>query len=173
MKPWELTQRRLNARTASITGVLMSRLETDPDSNPVESPSLDKRLWQLRLWQEKHNPITEPLAPHRYVEHPEEYPPDKQKNLPSIFPLARLFPTPRQPVPGRIATTREVAKGWMMLLVEVERRWNLENEDDQIVLVERDGSGRPIRTLYPLSHLSAAQRNVLRHQVFRRMEDVR
>ncbi|MGN7827766.1 hypothetical protein ACTJJ8_13675 [Agrobacterium radiobacter] len=156
MKPWEL--RRLNARTASMTGLPISKLEADPGSGPGESPSLGKRLWQLRRWQEKRNPITAPHAPHQYVEHPERYPPEKLKDLPWIFSLARLFPTPTQPMPGRIATIREVEQGWTMLLVEVERRWNLKNEGDPIVLIKRDKSGRPVGALYPLSHQLAAQR---------------
>ncbi|MBY5590925.1 hypothetical protein HFO49_26140 [Rhizobium leguminosarum] len=111
-------------------------------------PDLVRRLALLLAWQKAVNPITEPLPPERYVEHPEATPPSKLMRMPTIFPLFRLFPKPSRPFAGRIASAREVDRAWLALMTEVERRWNTLFPDDRIDIVHRDASGRPKSCIY-------------------------
>jgi hypothetical protein len=154
---------RTHVMDALTTGY---RIVPDDDASfKVErhiDPHLVLQLALLLAWQKAVNPITEPLPPERYVEHPEARPSSKLKRMPTIFPLFRLFPTPSRPFGGRIPSAQEVDRAWLALMTEVERRWNTLFPDDRIEIANRDASGRPKSCIYH-AHRPKADDRVLFH----------
>ncbi|MGO6943694.1 VPA1269 family protein [Rhizobium johnstonii] len=136
----------------NFTGFHINTNKTgDPYEIPWEHEDTLKRLWHLRQWQARYNPVKQPLKPDQYLDNPDEYPAPRKAKLPSIFPIARLFPTKFRPFPGRIATISEMDKAWQKLMVEVERRWNLENPADQISIVRyQETTRQPQGSIYNL-----------------------
>jgi hypothetical protein len=120
-----------------ITGFWVNTNKTsEPYGVPWQNPDIHRRLWKLRLWQEKFNPIDAPLDPDRYLDDPFETPNATKQRMPHIFPLFRLFPTAARPWKGRIPTLSEMDHAWQNFMVEVERVWNLENPANPIQIVE-------------------------------------
>ncbi|MFL0690714.1 MAG: VPA1269 family protein [Agrobacterium tumefaciens] len=136
----------------NFTGFHINTNKTgDPYQIPWEHEDTLKRLWHLRQWQVRYNPVKQPLIPEQYLDNPDEYPAPTKAKLPSIFPIARLFPTKFRAFRGRIATASEVDKAWQKLMVEVERRWNLENPADQISIVRyQETTRQPQGSIYNL-----------------------
>lgn len=134
----------------NFTGFWMNTSKSsDPYAIPWEHSESHKRLFDLRKWQERYNPINEAIYPDQYLDNPDNYPTATKERFPDIIPLARLFPTLTRPWPGRIPTGSEIDKAWQMLMVEVERRWNLENRDDQISIVRyQETTGQPQGSIY-------------------------
>jgi hypothetical protein len=134
----------------NFTGFHINTNKTgDPYEIPWEHEDTLKRLWHLRQWQVRYNPITQPLKPDQYLDNPDEYPAPRKAKLPAIFPIARLFPTKFRPFAGRIATVSEMDKAWQKLMVEVERRWNLENPADQISIIRfQETTRQPQGSIY-------------------------
>ncbi|ASY58274.1 VPA1269 family protein [Sinorhizobium sp. CCBAU 05631] len=141
---------RFEDTVPNITGFYVNTNKTgEPYQIPWEHEETHKRLWHLRQWQVRYNPIKKALSPEQYLDNPDEYPDVTKKRLPRILPIARLFPTSRRPWAGRIPTSSEIDKAWHKLMVEVERRWNLENPDNQVMIVRyQEKTGQPQGSIY-------------------------
>jgi len=141
---------RFEDTVPNITGF---NINTNKTGNPYqiawEHEDAHRRLWRLRQWQERYNPITKAIPSELYLDNPDEYPQKTIRKLPEILPLARLFPTSMRPWEGRIATPSEIDKAWQMLMAEVQRRWNVENPDDQITIIRyQEKTGQPHGSIY-------------------------
>jgi hypothetical protein len=137
---------------ASITGFWINTNKTGtPYSIPWQHAGVHKRLYELKLWQEKYNPIPGPIGPNQYIDAADEISLAAKEKMPDIFPLFRLLPTKSRKWKGRIPTGSEVDRSWQYFMAEVERVWNLENPDNAIKIVERHPqTGMPHRARYNL-----------------------
>ncbi|KKZ88537.1 VPA1269 family protein [Rhizobium phaseoli] len=147
--------RQIQDEIKPVTGINVNTNKTgEPYVIPWYIPSLLKNLWDLRKWQEKHNPITEPVGPEVYLDAPHRYPESTKAGMPHIFPISRLFPNKFWPTPGRIATHSELDHAWCWLLAEIQRRWNERHPGNQVTLVEiHPKSKQPYRPRYNIHGL--------------------
>ncbi|MGN7827767.1 VPA1269 family protein [Agrobacterium radiobacter] len=141
---------RFEDTVPNITGFHVNTNKTgEPYQIPWEHEDSHKRLWHLRQWQARYNPIKKAISPEQYLDNPDDYPEATKKRLPRILPIARLFPTSKRPWAGRLPTASEIDKAWQMLMVEVERRWNLENPDNKVTIVRyQEKTGQPQGAIY-------------------------
>ncbi|MBY5635908.1 hypothetical protein HFO39_14135 [Rhizobium leguminosarum] len=134
----------------SITGFFVNTNKTgQPYSIPWMSEELHKRLYALLLWQQEYNPIQEPIGPDQYLDQAHEYPEKTKKRLPEIFALFRVPPDAKRPFKGRPPTAGDIIRAWIFLMAEVERRWNIDHPNNQIIVIDkRDHNGQPLRSIY-------------------------
>lgn len=129
--------RELQDQLKSITSINVNTNKTgDPYIIPWFVPKVLKLLWDLRKWQEAHNPIKAPVGPNVYLDDADRISERHKEAMPYIFPIARLMPNDNRPFPGRIATHSEIDHAWGWLLTEIERRWNLRHPGSHERLVE-------------------------------------
>ena len=144
---------RFPEEEGDLTGFFVNTNKTgQPYTIPWQHHQLHCRLWELRKWQEENNPIEFPLTPDQYLD--EDMPLVTKSAMPDIFPLFRLFPSKTRPFPGRIPTPSEMDHAWQALMAELERRWNKENSDEKIQIVQRQQTtGQPQQSIYSLHGL--------------------
>ncbi len=136
-------------------GINVTSKTGDPYRIPWTNGVFLKLFWDLRKWQEKHNPISEPLCGAQYVDRGRT-PAAMIARLPDIFPIARMFPNNFWPWPGRIVTPAEIDHAWRFLLIEVERRWNDRHPRNLVQLVEINSETKqPMRPTYTLHSVRA------------------
>ncbi|WP_081623512.1 VPA1269 family protein [Hoeflea sp. 108] len=154
---------QFNDPVKPITGFWINTNKTgSPYALPWQHPVVHKRLGDLLNWQEKYNPIEEPIGPEKYLDDPGRAPIVTMSSYPTIFPIYRLFPTNPQPWQGRIVTRSEVDKAWNMLLAEGEARWNALNPEKAIQIVSRQKStGQPQSSIYNLHGIRVRGLSVL------------
>ncbi|MCJ9753065.1 VPA1269 family protein [Neorhizobium sp. BETTINA12A] len=136
-----------------ISGFFINTNKTgEPHEIPWEHERLHKSLYQLRKWQEKFNPITKPISPEIYLDSEKRVSNKAKKNMPDIFPLMRMFPTPTKPHLGRIISHHELERMWTEVLREAEVRYAAINPDQAIQLIRREANGqwRPLYGLHGL-----------------------
>ncbi|MDX8479057.1 VPA1269 family protein [Mesorhizobium sp. VK24D] len=138
-----------------ITGLWVNTNKTgDPFAMPWHMPAVFKRLWGLRKWQQKFNPIKTPVGPEVYLDAPQDYPESTKAMMPNIFPLSRLFPTGYWPEQGRIVTSSEIDHAWGLILLEIQHRWNKQHPGNQVTLVDiQPKTGRPCNPRYNIHGL--------------------
>ncbi len=128
---------RIEDGVKTITGIFANTNKTGKAYRiPWCNDKFLKIFWDLRMWQEAYNPIKRPISPREYVDSIKHIPKSTLEGLPDIFPIARLFENKYWPWPGRVATPSEVDVAWKYLLVEIERRWNLQHPGNQVQLVK-------------------------------------
>ena len=122
---------KMSDDAGTITGLWINTNKTGSAYPlPWEHRAVHKWLWNLRMWQEANNPISAPLDPEEYLDNPRKVPESTKRGMPSIFPLFRL-PS------GKIPTASMMQHAWAGLMAELERRWNEQNPDQQMKIVER------------------------------------
>lgn len=122
-----------------ITGFYINTNKTShPYTIPWQHRDVHARLWKLRQWQEKYNPITDALSPVQYVDDDLALSKKTLNRLPHIIPLHRLFPTSGRAWPGRIVTSGEMDHAWQAFCAELQRLWNIENPEYTIDIVSFD-----------------------------------
>lgn len=134
-----------------ITGFAVNTNKTgDPYVVPWQNEELHRMLHSLRLWQEKHNPISAPIGPALYVDSAEDADAGKLEEYPDIFPLFRLPADRRSGRQGCPPNARRTNEFWQQLMAELERRWNEENPaEDHIQIVKRqEKTGQPYGAKY-------------------------
>jgi hypothetical protein len=138
-----------------ITGFFINTNKTsEPYAIPWQHEGVHQRLWKLRQWQEKNNPIKDALRPDEYVDDRTTLSKKTLQRLPDIIPLHRLFPTSARPLPGRIPTTSEMDHAWQEFCAEFQRLWNIENPENPIELVSFDPrTKQPCKAKYNLHGL--------------------
>lgn len=120
----------------TVTGFFINTNKTSsPYTIPWQHKQVHKRLWDLRQWQEKFNPITDALRPEQYLDDTLQISKTTQLRLPDILPVHRLFPTTARPWAGRIPTPAEMDHAWQALNAEVQRVWNEDNPNNPIEIV--------------------------------------
>lgn len=120
-----------------VVGLNVSTNKTGkPYVVPWFVPSVHKILWDLRKWQETHNPISVPFTPQQYVDKSESVPASTLEEMPEIFPLSRLFKNEYHGHEGRVVTYTEMHRTWGYILQEIQNRWNLRHPGNQVTLVE-------------------------------------
>ncbi len=137
-----------------ITGFFVNTNKTGaPYCIPWMSVDLHKLLWELAEWQIANNPVDGPIAPSDYLE--DETPDATEKRLPSIFALFRLLPSAKNPKSGVPPSHGMVVKAFLLLMVEVERRWNDLNPENQVSIVHSYNkvTGQPLSCAYTLHGL--------------------
>lgn len=144
--------------TGKVTGFYINTNKTgDPYTIPWEHPQLHRILWELRLWQEAHYPISAPLTPEQYVQKAEKLPDERISSLPTIFPLFRLPGGRRNHVPGSPPSWRRRDQAWQEIMAETERRWNERNPKRTITIVKRQTkTNQPHSAVYNLHGLRVA-----------------
>lgn len=136
-----------------VTGFFINTNKTGrPYEIPWQLERLHKAFWNLRKWQEKHNPVTRPIMPKDYVDQKSRLAKKTMANMPSIFGLARMFPNESKPMVGRIVLHDEIEAGYVYLLQEAERRWKSLYPDVPMELVRRNSHGK-CRPLYGMHGL--------------------
>lgn len=150
--------RQLGDVTQPVTGIFVNTNKTgDPYTIPWEHPVVHRRLWELRVWQEKHLPIESPMSPAQYVRKDEKAEEERLASLPDIFPLFRLPSGRRDHIHGAPPSWRRRDQAWQEIMLETERRWNDRNPERQITIVKRqEKTGQPYRSLYNLHGLRVA-----------------
>ncbi|WP_454852248.1 VPA1269 family protein [Rhizobium binxianense] len=117
-------------------------------------PRVHKLLWELRKWQEKHNPISVPITPKQYVDSLEKVPASTLEAMPDIFPIARLFRGKYHTYDGRVVTQTQMHRAWGYVLQETQKRWNARHPGNQVKLVEiHPKSKQPGKYLYTIHGL--------------------
>jgi hypothetical protein len=130
-----------------LTGIFVNTNKTGaPYVVPWQNGPLHKMLYDLVRWQETWNPIKSPIAPMDYVEAADEEDKNKLNELPTIFPLFRMLGVSRKGIRGAVPSARQTYDFWLLLMAEVERRWNERNPDNPIAIVERKGEKGQIQT---------------------------
>lgn len=147
--------REIHDEIRPVTGIFVNTNKTGkPYVIPWSISSLFKNLWALRQWQEKYNPISEPIGPELYLSDRQKYPLKTLQEMPRIFPIARLLPNKYWPHPGRVATSSEINLAWGNLLLEVQRRWNEQHPGNQVLLAEiHPKNGQPHKHRYTIHGL--------------------
>ncbi len=139
-----------------VTGINVNTNKTgEPYQIPWTNEVFLKLFWDLRKWQEKHNPISTPLSGAQYVDGGAARTPAATiARLPDIFPVARMFANDFWPWPGRIVTSAEIDHAWKFMLIELERRWNDRHPGNLVQLVEiNPRTKQPVRPKYTLHGL--------------------
>lgn len=147
--------REIQDELKPITGINVSTNKTGkPYVVPWYLPKVQKTLWNLRKWQEKHNPITTPITPAQYVDSSSRTPAATLAEMPDIFPISRLFRNKYNYYEGRVVTYNELHRAWGYILLEIERRWNNRHPANQVNLVEMHPiSKQPCRYRYTIHGL--------------------
>jgi hypothetical protein len=150
--------KQLGDAVQPVTGIFINTNKTgDPYVIPWEHPVVHKKLWELRLWQEEHFPISAPLTPEQYVGSDEKAEEERLAALPSIFSLWRLPSGRRDHTHGAPPSWRRRDQVWQEIMLETERRWNERNPERQIEIVKRQRkTGQTYRSLYNLHGLRVA-----------------
>ncbi|RVN37946.1 VPA1269 family protein [Sinorhizobium meliloti] len=138
------------AGDCQITGLFINTNKTAaPYHIPWQDPEIHRILWDLRLWQERHNPVKNPVAPKDYTDAALNSPQTLLNKLPTIFALFRLPPAPPKFKTGCPPTQSECDKAWQLLMAEVERRYNDAHPDTKITIVGRQKkTGQPQSAFY-------------------------
>ncbi|WP_416358095.1 VPA1269 family protein [Aureimonas phyllosphaerae] len=134
------------------TGIYVNTNKTgNPYIVPWQNEVLLRLLGELRLFQEKHQPMVAPIEPADYAEVRDSVPEEALMQYPSLFPLFRVpdkrFLKGHYTLPSNNATYRF----WQDLMAELERRHNLDHPDDTIVIVKRVNdlpSGQPYGSVF-------------------------
>ncbi len=144
--------REIVGESRTITGLFVNSNKTgQPYEMPWYLPKLLKLLWELREWQEAHNPISGPVGPGVYLDNALDYSDTTRTAMPEIFPIARLFPTENRPLEGRTVTSSEINHAWCALLGEIQLRWNNQHPGNTVQLVEIHPTNKqPYRPAYNL-----------------------
>ncbi|HEY8064560.1 MAG TPA: VPA1269 family protein [Methylosinus sp.] len=129
--------------TPPITGFAVNTNKTGkPYVVPWQNERLHQMLYELRLWQERYNPIDRPIIPTQYVDAADEADEGKLENdYPDIFPLFRLPVHAGHERAGCPPSGKQTYAFWQKLMVEVESRWNRDNPDDRIEIVPVNDKG--------------------------------
>lgn len=135
---------------AKITGFFINTNKTGaPYHIPWQDPAIHRMLWELRVWQEKYQPIQNPTDPIDYIDSPANTPKPLLAKLPKIFALFRLPPGPPSYRVGCPPSQSECDKAWHLLMAEVERRFNEANPTRKITIVaSQKKTGQPQSSLY-------------------------
>jgi len=113
--------------TPPFTGFFVNTNKTgQPYLIPWENEALHRRLYELRLWQEMHNPVAGPIPPSLYVDDVEDADEGKLEDYPDIFALFRLQTARRSGRQGAPPNIRKTGEFWQLLMAELERRLALE-----------------------------------------------
>lgn len=128
-----------------ITGFRINTNKTgDPFVVPWQNNTLHKILYDLRLWQEKWNPVTFPIGPRDYVDNADGAEEGALKGYPSIFSLFRMPDTN-----GKPPSERMKGQFWLDSLLEVQNRWNATcDPEDRAELVTLGKNGQPEKSEY-------------------------
>ncbi|MBU3891007.1 VPA1269 family protein [Methylosinus sp. KRF6] len=131
------------AGTPPITGFAINTNKTgQPYVVPWQNERLHRMLYELRLWQERYNPIARPIVPTQYVDAADKADEGKLENdYPDIFPLFRLPVHAANERAGCPPSGTQTYSFWQKLMVEVETRWNRDNPDDRIEIVPVNEKG--------------------------------
>lgn len=143
----------------SITGFWINTNKTgSPYLIPWQHAELHRMMMDLRIWQQTYNPICRPVRPEEYVDGAETADSAMLRQYPDIFPLFRLPPDVRFNRPARPPTYNETNNFWLLLMVEVERRYNAEaDKAEQISIVRRNAAtNQPTSSLYNAHGLRVA-----------------
>lgn len=143
----------------SITGFWINTNKTgSPYLIPWQHSELHRLMMDLRVWQQTYNPISRPVRPEEYVDGAGTVDPAKLRQYPDIFPLFRLPPDVRYNRPARPPTYNETNNFWLLLMAEVERRYNADvDNSDQISIVRRNPTtNQPTSSLYNAHGLRVA-----------------
>jgi hypothetical protein len=144
--------RKITDGMGTVTGFFINTNKTgDPYEIPWQHESLHKRLWQLRLWQERYNPVDQHITPEQYVDSLSNYSQTAIQKLPDIIPLFRMRPTARRPFKGRLVSANELQGAWAKSMAYLEERWNELNPGKKIYIVKRHAkTGQPHAPTYNL-----------------------
>ena len=115
--------------TPPFTGFFVNTNKTgQPYLIPWENEAVHRRLHELRLWQETHNPVDRPIPPSLYVDDIEDADEGKLEDYPEIFSLFRLQTARRSGRQGAPPNIRKTGEFWQLLMAELERRLALESK---------------------------------------------
>lgn len=139
----------------AVTGIWVNTNKTgEPWAMPWFVPAVHKILWDLRRWQETNNPISTPIGPEIYLDHPHKYSDATKAEMPLIFPLSRMAPNRHWPMEGRTVTASEIDHGWCKFLLETQTRWNDRHPGSVVTLVDIHPKTRqPYRPRYNIHGL--------------------
>ncbi|ANL42413.1 VPA1269 family protein [Rhizobium phaseoli] len=140
---------------STTTGIFVNTNKTgSPYVLPWQHEFILGRLWALREWQQKYNPIDDAIGPDEYLDAPDRMPERTKRGMPRIHALFRLFPTSDRPFKGRIVTGSEVGHAWQYVMAEAQRRWNEREPSNQIDIVKFNSiTGQPSSCIYNLHGL--------------------
>lgn len=123
----------------SFTGFSVNTNKTgEPYCVPWPHKALHRMLYDLRLWQEKYNPISTPIPPEAYVDDVDRTETEKLSELPSIFPLFRLPPGMHRVLSAAPPNARKTNQFWQDLMWEVQLRWNTQNPTQLLSFVKKN-----------------------------------
>lgn len=133
------------ASQTNSPGTTGFRINTNKHSSayviPWQNVQLHRSLYDLKLWQQKWNPVNGPVQL-EYDGDPEEGAKDR---LPIVFPLFRM-PGGRDAAKINPVSYAQVLRFWLDLMLEVQTRWNSsclpENRD---YFVEMYRSGKQVK----------------------------
>ncbi|OWV64610.1 hypothetical protein ATY75_32190 [Rhizobium sp. N122] len=134
------------------------KINTNKSGQPYAIPhQIDKlhlRLYRLRNWQMTFNPVSEPVSPELYLDGNHGFSKASVDLLPLVFLLFRLPRSGRSSRHNKPPSHTQIVQAWTRLLQEVERRWNLDNPDSIISIVEPAKNGQ-LASRYNLHGLRA------------------
>lgn len=147
-------QRGYAARFANSqrTGFYVNTNKTGkPYVVPWQNEVLLRLLGELRLFQEKHQPIASPIEPAEYIEVSDLVPAEALTQYPSLFPLFRV--PDKRLLNGHysLPSNRTTYQFWQDLMAELERRHNLDHPDNTVTIVKRRegaSSGQPYGAVF-------------------------
>jgi hypothetical protein len=148
----ENRQRNYACRYGKKTYVWLNTNKTGKPYSAEADRNLHLRLWEVRQYNEKFNPIDGPIDGREYIDGLSNYPLPSVRGMPIIFPLFRLPPS------SRSRRTREqppsaslIQKAHCLVMAEVERRFNQQHPDRPIKLVRRNPTTNQLeKSLYTL-----------------------
>lgn len=149
--------RRDGDPTSTVTGFLINTSKTgNPYVIPWEHSKLHRLFWELRLWQQEHNPISAPVKPDDYVDD-KKTSEERVSSMPDIFPLFRMPATGRNRGLNTPPAHRKSDQAWQEIMAETERRWNDRNPSDCIEIVKRQAKTKqPYGACYNVHGLRVA-----------------
>ncbi|WAJ28904.1 VPA1269 family protein [Antarcticirhabdus aurantiaca] len=123
---------------SKLTGIFVNTNKTGkPFVIPWQNFEFFRLLDELRMFQEKHQPIDAPIHPEVYIEQADNVPKSALSQYPSIFPLFRVPDSRMRKGLYTLPNNRMTNQFWQFLMAELERRHNIENPDDPLSIVNR------------------------------------
>lgn len=150
--------RREGDPAAFVTGFHINTSKTgNPYVVPWEHPKLHRMLWELRLWQEEHHPVTVPVEPEFYGDQTTKVSEERIETMPAIFALFRLLGTGRNRGISSPPSHRKREQAWQEIMAETEKRWNERNPADPVTIVKRNAKTKqPYAAAYNVHGLRVA-----------------
>lgn len=133
------------ASQTNSPGITGFRINTNKHSAayviPWQNVQLHRLFYDLKLWQQKWNPVRGPVQL-KYDGDPEEGAKDR---LPIVFPLFRM-PGGRDAAKINPVKYAQVLRFWLDLMLEVQTRWNSTClPEDRDYFVEMSSSGKQVK----------------------------